>query len=373
MSMQTSFSSIESNPPADNIAEISLFGPGVGECIVLHLGEGRWFIIDSCLNPNTKEPVALEYLISLNVDVSSKVDGILITHWHKDHIAGVSKLLEVCVNARLFCSNALMSREAFYIAGLYKKDIFSDTDKEIREFGQVIKFLRKTNASHRLVPVKIRHTFYDTRDDISVRLVALSPSNVAVTQSISKLRQIKPNAGDDRVRNIVPESENLNAVAIHFTFGDFTTILGSDLEEKGNPQTGWSAIFSDNIINDLSLPVASLFKVAHHGSETGYHDRVWRDLLIEKPFSMTTPYTPSKLPTSSSIEKLQNLSSDFLITRDPKSNKKVRRENMVEKVMRSVSKKRTIINDKMGHIQVRISDKGIKTISVNEHVVKLKI
>lgn len=337
---------------------------------MLHVGEGRWFIIDSCLCPKTKQPIAINYLLSIGVDVSQQVIGILITHWHLDHIEGASTLLKKCVNARIYCSFALKTNEALHLAALYKKDIFADTDKDIREFKEIIDFLIETKDRNRLAPVKNRHTFFDYRNTVQTRLVALSPSDVAVAQSLANITELTHKQGKRRTRNVVPASENLNAVALHFSFGNFSTLLGSDLEETGNPQTGWSAIFEDKIINELSLPAASLFKVAHHGSETGYHDKIWQELLIESPLSMTTPYTRSNLPTADNINKLQKLSSHFLITRDPQANKRIKRENMVERELRAIAKDRKTINEKMGHIQIRFTSDGDLNISGNEHAVK---
>lgn len=302
--------------------------------------------------------------------MSQQVVGILITHWHLDHIEGASGLLKVCSNAKLHLSSALLTKEALQIASLYKKDIFADTDKDIREFGEIIRFLFETKDRSRLVPVKSRHTFFDYRDTTQTRLVALSPSDVAVTQSISKLAQLTKKPNDPRIRNVVPVSENLNAVAIHFSFGSFSALLGSDLEDMGNVQIGWSAIFEDNIVNELSLPAASLFKVSHHGSDTGYHDKIWQDLLIKKPLSMTTPFSRCDLPTPDNIKKLQGLSSNLLITRDPRARNRIKRDNMVERELRAIVKERKSVNDKMGHIQVRISEKGKFDISANQNAVR---
>lgn len=365
------FLPLESKAPDANTAEISLFGPGIGECIVLHFGQGRWFIIDSCLCPETKQPIALQYLQSIGVDVGKQVVGILISHWHSDHIIGASLLLRTCKSAKLYLSSALMSREALHVASLYKKDTFG-TGKDIREFSEIIKFLKETGDKDRLVPVKSRHTFFDDRNTIPIpaRLVALSPSDVAFTQAISQLAQLNPKDGDARVRNIVPADENLNAVVIHFSFGCFSAVLGSDLEETGNLQTGWSAVFKNNIISELNLSPSSLFKVSHHGSNTGHHEKIWQDLLVKKPLSITTTFTRSGLPTPDNIKRLQELSSDFLITRDPQVKNLIKRDNMVERELRGMVKERKSINDKMGHIQIRISDKGLFNVAANQNAVR---
>ena len=127
---------------------------------MLNFGQNKWFIIDSCICPKTKQPVALQYLKEIGVDVGEQVVGILISHWHSDHIKGASALLKACAKAKLYLSQALMTKEALYIASLYKDDIFAETGKDIREFGEIIKFL-KSGDKGRLVLVKTRHTFFD--------------------------------------------------------------------------------------------------------------------------------------------------------------------------------------------------------------------
>ena len=54
--------------PELDVIEVSLFGPGYGECVVLHLGAGEWVIVDSCLDHRTGQPATLVYLSSLGID-----------------------------------------------------------------------------------------------------------------------------------------------------------------------------------------------------------------------------------------------------------------------------------------------------------------
>ena len=70
-------------PQADQI-EISLFGPGFGECCLIHLGSGQWVVIDSCLHSDTGEPAALYYLRQISVEPADTIRLIIATHWHDD-------------------------------------------------------------------------------------------------------------------------------------------------------------------------------------------------------------------------------------------------------------------------------------------------
>ena len=47
-------------PPEHNVMEVTVIGPGYGECILLHIGNGSWVIVDSCFNAES-HPAALKY------------------------------------------------------------------------------------------------------------------------------------------------------------------------------------------------------------------------------------------------------------------------------------------------------------------------
>jgi glyoxylase-like metal-dependent hydrolase (beta-lactamase superfamily II) len=103
-------------PPQSDEFELSLFGPGVGECIITHIGNGQWIVVDSCLSPETKQPVALSYLNRLSVDIADSVCVFIVTHWHDDHMDGGAALLEAATNANFCCSIALKKDEFIRVA-----------------------------------------------------------------------------------------------------------------------------------------------------------------------------------------------------------------------------------------------------------------
>lgn len=51
-------------PPENGVAEVTLIGGphGYGESVVIHLGNGEWIVVDSCVDPSTKECLPLLYL-----------------------------------------------------------------------------------------------------------------------------------------------------------------------------------------------------------------------------------------------------------------------------------------------------------------------
>ena len=97
--------------PERSEIEVSLFGPGYGESIVLHLGENLWLIVDSCLDPLTGDPAPLTYLHHLHIDLATAVRWVVATHWHDDHIRGLGRIMHVCKAAEFVCSAALKHKQ----------------------------------------------------------------------------------------------------------------------------------------------------------------------------------------------------------------------------------------------------------------------
>jgi glyoxylase-like metal-dependent hydrolase (beta-lactamase superfamily II) len=82
--------------PNSEILEVTVIGTGggYGESVVVHLGNGKWIVIDSCIDPKSRISLPLLYLNKIGVNVPRDVVIILCTHWHDDHLQGLFQLLE---------------------------------------------------------------------------------------------------------------------------------------------------------------------------------------------------------------------------------------------------------------------------------------
>ena len=123
--------------PSPDEIEVSVFGPGYGEAIALHIGDGKWILVDSCIEPESKLPASLHYLRSLNVDVNSAVKLVVATHWHDDHIRGISTILSECRSAMVSFSGALRKAEFLRLAMLYDEPV-TRRNSGLNEFIQVL-------------------------------------------------------------------------------------------------------------------------------------------------------------------------------------------------------------------------------------------
>ena len=102
--------------PDEDEVEVTLLGPGYDESVVVHIGHGRWIVVDSCINDAGK-PQALEYLRTIGVEARCAVSLIVATHWHDDHIRGMAKLVDVCETADFCCAAALRQEE--FVAAIH--------------------------------------------------------------------------------------------------------------------------------------------------------------------------------------------------------------------------------------------------------------
>ncbi len=137
------------NAPQEAEIEVSVFGPGKGECVVIHVGHGEWLIVDCCRLRKSASPIGLDYLRGLGVDPASQVKLIVATHWHDDHFAGLAELVDVCQSARFVCSAALSNREFLTLLATVGESKLLD-DSGVDELSKVMESLTSRGVERRI-------------------------------------------------------------------------------------------------------------------------------------------------------------------------------------------------------------------------------
>jgi len=356
---------IQTNLPAAEEVEVSLFGPGVGECVVLHLGQGKWMVIDSCTEKGSSTPAAIAYLERLGVNPANAVVLIVISHWHDDHIKGMAEMVRRCVNSRVCYSGALLKEEFLALTESFvnPSSMVDRGNTGLDEIGAVIRVLKervnkdKTYLSD-LIPVSAdKILLRTTQEGWQVEIRALSPSDVSVHRALVEFRCLLEEdifEGDINYRKTVPApSNNRNAVAIWVAVNELNILLGADLEEYGREDMGWAAIVNSHIQPDAP---ARIFKVPHHGSQTGYLKEVWDELLVPDVVSVLTTYDRGRNPppTAEDLDRLKTHTPYVCIAPVPKSGK-IKRDPTVERTMREVVKARKVRDGRVAHLQLRAS------------------
>lgn len=306
-------------PPAPDVVEVSIFGPGRGESVLVHLGGGKWIIVDSCIDPEDGNVAAINYLNRIGVSIDSDVAMILGTHAHDDHIAGISRALDDCKAAFYACSSALTGEEFVSILeedyqaelGL-RKSAYS----EYRNILDIADARRKAAGGKRFLKRAVENLplIEETLPGgHKVKVTALSPSHEAATRALKILADASI-VVPGKPRRSFQGDPNEFSVALWVECFDKVVLLGADLI-KGPAGCGWAGILSE--FNPSQT--ASLFKVPHHGSPNADHPDVWDRLLENDPVALLAPFSGGRrpLPGQSDIERINKRTSKSFITASP--------------------------------------------------------
>ena len=341
------------HPNSDEI-EITVFGPGYGECIVIHIGSNKWIIIDSCLDDDG-EPAALSYLKSLDVQVHKDVVSVMVTHWHDDHIKGLSRIVKTCSQARFSLASALTYAEFLAFLIVHENQPVYKLDRGGTELLACLKHLRDTNRS--IKPLNEDTIVVDFEPDIlthrkRLELRALSPSGQQFTDFISSINDFTKEMHGKAKTRLTAQNRNELSVVTLLTIGEEAALLGADQEEVGSSNKGWRAIVE---ARRGKGPRASLFKVPHHGSAGAHNSEVWSELLKACPKSIVTPWKlgAGQLPKDSDRERIRKLSSNAYITSTRYLPVKRRYSRDVVKSIRTSGVKFDTVVYKGGHVTCR--------------------
>lgn len=334
--------------PELNELEVSVFGRGYGEAICVHLGDGEWAIVDSCINPHTGRPAALSYFDALGLSPDDVVQVVVATHWDDDHIRGLSSVVDASPNATFVCSAALRQKEAlaFVIEQESAKGVLGSG---VDEFRAILRVCRE--RSSRVLWAKANTPLHPSPPGDRPTVVALSPSEDAFERSIQSLIEAATDARSSLPRRYrAPEGPNGASVATSVKLGDLAVLLGADLEVSNNEEAGWEAVVR------YSAPSirASAVKVPHHGSPGAHHDGMWAELVEDEPVAVLTPWARGErfLPDEEDLRRLKSVAKHVLLTATP-SLARVEQDPELERMIRRLHGERISELRGWGHVRLR--------------------
>ncbi len=312
--------------PNINEFELTLFGPGYGESIVIHLGDGHWIIVDSHLTSENK-PQATSYLQSIGVDLAKDVCLIVATHWHDDHIQGIADILKTCSSAE-FCCSVFLTRKEF-LAAVYalEERHLTFRGSGAREIYRVIRHLKDANRKFKFALAN-RRIYSQNGCDIWT----LSPDDGLGLDFIQSIGDQFPELGGNK-RRAKNQQPNRFCVVLWIEISGVVVLLGADLERNG-----WVKILNSSERPDDQ---ASLFKVPHHGAQNADKLDVWQKMLNSNPIAILTPWKKGGriLPKEQDIERIVSHTKNAFATSLPekslyKARKSRSRNPAVEKTIR---------------------------------------
>ncbi len=343
-------------PPEKDEIEISIFGPGYGESILIHLGKNDWVIVDSCIDPLSKDPAPLTYLKKIGILPASCIRQIIATHWHDDHIRGLHQIVNECQSAEFVFSKALKTKEFLTLAVAYGKRAMMETSG-VQEFYKILKTLEDRKGSNHKPVQSYKFAIADRcllkieKEGSSCSVHSLSPSDESIRKSLIDIFSLIPTAGESK-RHISIKNPNYCAVALWIQINELCVLLGSDLEENGGTSS-WSAILSST---GRPQGKASIFKIPHHGSSTANHPSVWSELLETQPYALLTPFVKGsiRLPQKKDSQRINSYTDNAYITaklEQKKSN--ISRPRAVERSIKEVVGSLKFAHSSTGQVRLR--------------------
>lgn len=339
-------------PPEATEVEVSIFGPGFGECVVVHLGMGEWMVVDSCIGP-TRMPAAVEYLNTLKVDIADAVSIIVASHWHDDHVRGISTVLEKASRAKFVASGAFNAPEFLAVAN--RSDLVSRFSSGVEELSRVrtIADDRRSAGGPAVNYVSAVNRIRHVAGAAVSAVWALSPSDEDKSRSIDHIASLlqPPSGGIARVPSMSPNDTSV-VLQLETVAGDI--LLGADLEHFPSVRTrGWHAIVDHGGRPNCA---ARIFKIPHHGSRNADCPEVWEHMIQKLPISVVTPFERGKvpLPRPEDRVRVRTNSQNAFITSD-KKNAPVRRDPATLKTIKEGTRLYRPELLVMGHVQLRSS------------------
>lgn len=309
------FSSDVLTRPEDNELEVTIFGSGYGESIVLHIPHVGWGIIDSCVQKFDGLPIVppLEYLLKVLDHPYPKLAFFILTHPHEDHCKGIDKIIRGYPGG----IKRVCRYDGFGLREFRAKNANKNTPLRRIAPGLVYAFRAMDEAKEKGSQLKdldentlVLDERVETEEDsfIDIRMMALSPSAESKEQYRDALIEaINIEEGTFHVEKDCTD-HNLISVALVLTVGNLQVVFGGDVETGTNNETGWAGIVSN--INEPSL-WAHIVKVPHHGSENAHNDLAWEKFCSkEKPIALVAPFLNGSvaLPKENDVERIKALS-----------------------------------------------------------------
>lgn len=344
---------ISRTPPGRDELEVSLFGPGYGECVVAHLGANEWMIVDSCLDQRRRLQPALEYLKSIGVELESDVKLVVGTHWHDDHVRGLSDVVLACSSARFACSTALRDSEFLEVVGrLDRPD--AQRSSGLREMRRIFDILQERGGFDPVRWAFADRPLFKRRGPPAATVTALSPCDVEFSAALARFGLLPGEV--DAGGRASARGPNHTAVVLLVEVDNAGALLGADLEQTVDPGTGWSVI-----VESATRPprAASVFKVPHHGSDTAHDERVW-DEMLDAPIAMLTPFRRGSvtLPTQAMLDRIQARAAATYATSAVGKDLKPRLARRVEAAARLSAIRLNELHGVPGQIQARTNPGG---------------
>ncbi len=224
-----------SAPSVDEL-QVAVLGRGVGESIVVHIGGGRWVVVDSFLvqpRPQVSVPAAVPNLQAIGVHPSAVV-AVAVSHFDVDHVRGITDVLRRSApEAELVLSGAMAARE--FLAQLRLQDRPGEGGEAgLKELRKLIELVPPAAGATRRRLVRCRRDqallrrLEKSEGAASVFIYGMAPSEDTIRDF---LMQVAPVIDGPTPATLPKPLLNRASAALHLQVGSVAVLLCGDLEE----------------------------------------------------------------------------------------------------------------------------------------------
>ncbi len=316
----------EAGPPDPDEIEIHLFGRGYGEALAIHFGAGEWMAVNLTLTLSGV-PWIFEYFRALGIG-RNQIRDLIVTHWHTDHIRGAAEILShAAPDARLILSSGGQSAEFMRMVARCsgsRLDAAKAAAFEMHELFQIIR-RRKKKSLPRNMRFVGRDSVLQSCSTTPARLTFLAPSEFDCAAALSYFGS-KEASTREQPFPYIGFPENHASIVLLLELGENVIFLGGDRENHSDQERGWTIVLASKA-SLAPAKQASVFKISHHGSVTGYCAELWPDHLAADCINIVSAYTKlvRPIPNSEMLNRYKRHSPHLYCTSIPRRSRRYHR------------------------------------------------
>ena len=296
----------------------------------------------------------MHYLELLQVNAEKSIRFVMASHWHDDHMQGISSVYKEAKSALFACSQAVRTPDFNEIMSSWTGTRFLPGGSGVNELHAVMSELRKRRGDRRSpspVMASANKVIWERKLEPTITVKALSPSDAAVLAALARILPLSPK--NSRLRRRIPSVQpNDASVALALQIRNHRVLLGADLEVRGDSGLGWIAVVNGFDKNEVKHHG---FKIPHHGSPTAHHEEVWDQMLTDQPWAVTTPFVCGdvKLPSVADSQRILNRTERAYLTAPPHPAKFHDANRTVEKTANEATLSIHFIPGQYGQVRIR--------------------
>ncbi len=258
-------------------------GPGFGESIVVVFPDERCMVVDACYQDNENATLAL-----LDKVIRSRsIDLLVLTHPDRDHLRGAADLLPTTTRLWSWPHHGSVRRLASIASANAKGKIYHDLYLLLEQLNQKIRNGLRTGGGGVGMPQ------WPEDPGATYHVVSMGPSSYDENSAGVELDRLV----EDRLKTGWPSTQalldgiltsgqagdrpNRLSKAVVIEWGVHRLLLAGDVENRGNPKSGWGGIIAELLPEGNEpdrqhlLQNLTLVKVAHHGSAGAFSQEAW--------------------------------------------------------------------------------------------------